>query len=136
MQALHTLFITTGLLAIFFIGLSITVIVNRFKFRLAIGHGQHPPLEAAMRAHANFAEYVPLILTMLYFMTLFDSQPFFFTGLCIWLFLARLSHAYGLLVMEQSSRYSLLPRRIGMLSTFLIILWCAISLMMTGFKAV
>ena len=56
---------TAILLALLFIRLAFAVIKKRRQHKVALGTGQYPDLEAAIRAHGNFAEYVPLALALL-----------------------------------------------------------------------
>lgn len=57
---------TTALvLAVLYIRLAFAVIKKRRQHKVALGTGQQPDLEAAIRAHGNFAEYVPLALVLL-----------------------------------------------------------------------
>jgi len=55
-----------GLLAILFFALSIRVVAVRG--RVSLGDGGDPVVLRRMRGHANFAEYVPLILLMMAFL--------------------------------------------------------------------
>src|ERR1043165_2979942 len=52
-----------GLLAIIFFALSMRVVAVRG--RVSLGDGGDPTVLRRMRGHANFAEYVPLILLMM-----------------------------------------------------------------------
>ncbi|MGG5810808.1 MAPEG family protein [Falsiroseomonas sp. CW058] len=54
-----------GVLAFGFLWLSVRVIKARRVYRVALGTGQHRLVERAVRAHGNFAEYVPLALLVL-----------------------------------------------------------------------
>ena len=54
-----------SILALMFIKLSFHVIGFRRKNRVSIGSGGVDELERAMRAHGNFAEYVPLGLFLM-----------------------------------------------------------------------
>jgi uncharacterized protein len=66
MTLLVPLTATTALvLAVLFIRLAFAVIKKRRQHKVALGSGQYPDLEAAIRAHGNFAEYVPLALVLL-----------------------------------------------------------------------
>jgi uncharacterized membrane protein YecN with MAPEG domain len=56
---------TAMVMALFFVKLAFGVIKKRQLHRVALGAGQHADLEAAIRAHGNFAEYVPLALLLL-----------------------------------------------------------------------
>ena len=52
-------------LAFLYIALAINVIRLRFKHRVSLGAGEVPKLERAIRAHGNFAEYVPFALLLI-----------------------------------------------------------------------
>ena len=52
-----------GLLAFIFLALSARVVAVRG--RVSLGDGGDPEVLRRMRGHANFAEYVPLILVMM-----------------------------------------------------------------------
>jgi uncharacterized protein len=54
-----------ALLAPVCLWLSMRVIGQRRRARIAIGTGGDPALERAMRAQANFAEYVPFALVLM-----------------------------------------------------------------------
>ena len=57
--------LTASALSVLYIRLAFGVIALRRKHGVRLGTGQHDDLEAAVRAHANFAEYVPLTLLMI-----------------------------------------------------------------------
>ena len=54
-----------GLLGLLFLLLSFWVVKRRAQFRVMIGEGEAPEMLAAIRAHGNFAEYVPLTLLLM-----------------------------------------------------------------------
>ncbi|NVJ69598.1 MAG: MAPEG family protein [Alphaproteobacteria bacterium] len=56
--------ITASFLGLLFFYLSYGVVKNRFRAKVSIGSGGDEGLENAIRAHANFAEYVPLVLVL------------------------------------------------------------------------
>lgn len=56
---------TASVCAFMFVALSARVVRDRFRHRVALGDGGKPELIADIRAHANFAEYVPLALILL-----------------------------------------------------------------------
>ena len=85
-----------ALLAILFLVLSARVINWRRAHRVEFEHGGDLELRRRIRAHANFAEYVPLTLVV---MGLAESMspPNILVHLCGVLLLAgRLLHAYGI----------------------------------------
>ena len=59
--------------ALVFVRLALTVIKLRRSNKVALGSGGVPELEGAIRAHGNFAEYVPLGLIL---MGLLESYHF------------------------------------------------------------
>lgn len=61
----HITLIYAGLLGLLFLGLSFWVVKRRAQFGVMIGQGEAPELLAAIRAHGNFAEYVPLTLLLM-----------------------------------------------------------------------
>lgn len=85
-----------SLLAVLYLGLAAQVIRARYRTKTALGSGGNPGLERAIRAHANFAEYVPLALILL---TLAELQ-----GAVAWLLhlsgavllTGRALHGYGI----------------------------------------
>ncbi len=84
-----------ALLAILFLVLSARVIIWRQSSRVEFEHGGDLELRRRIRAHANFAEYVPLTLVV---MGLAESMspPDIVIHLCGVLLLGgRLLHAYG-----------------------------------------
>ena len=62
------------ILGLLFIALSVRTIRMRRKHRVAVGDGNNSELRRAMRVHANFAEYVPLALLLIFFVEL-DGTP-------------------------------------------------------------
>ena len=57
--------IYASLLAFIFVRLSTNVIKLRRQYKISLGHKNHKDLEQAIRAHANFIEYVPFGLILL-----------------------------------------------------------------------
>lgn len=54
-----------AVLALIYIKLSKNVIKLRRKYNVVSGYGKHKDLDQAIRAHANFNEYVPIGLILL-----------------------------------------------------------------------
>lgn len=54
-----------GILGLVYLVLTVNVIRYRFSLKVNLGDGGHEPLNLAIRAHANFAEYVPLTLLLI-----------------------------------------------------------------------
>ncbi|GAB4194195.1 MAG: MAPEG family protein [Wenzhouxiangellaceae bacterium] len=115
----------TALLGLFYLLLSYRVVKQRRTLKVGLGAGGHEALQQAVRAHANFAEYVPLALLILF---LLESS-----GLPNWslylygsiLTIARFLHGQGL---GRSGGYSF-GRFHGTLATWLLILTGSITLL-------
>jgi uncharacterized membrane protein YecN with MAPEG domain len=83
-----------GILAMLFLVLSARVVAVRS--RVSLGDGGDPLVLRRMRGHANFAEYVPLILVMMAMLELGHASIYVLHGLGIALVTARLLHGYAL----------------------------------------
>lgn len=111
-----------GILALMFIFLSVNVIRNRFKHKVGLGSGESKELEAAIRIHGNFSEYIPLgiILMAIYELNGGDSTTLHVIGSAI--VIGRIGHFIGL----SKSRGTSLPRVIGTLTVFISFLVLAV----------
>lgn len=107
-----------ALLALIFVGLSIRTIRLRRRYRVGVGDGNHAELQRAARVHANFAEYVPLALLLVYFAETSGGPLPLIHALAIALFCGRLLHAYGVSQVRENYRY----RTAGMVLTFSVII--------------
>lgn len=107
-----------ALFALFYIVLSIGVIRLRLASGISHGSGDQIELEHAVRAHANFAEYVPLALLLLWSLETisYDSTLAFILG-CV-LLVGRISHVIGV---RDPQRFMLM-RKIGIVATFAVLL--------------
>ncbi len=63
---------------------------------ISVGDGGNPELLLAMRRHANFVEYVPLLLVMFAALELGGASAGLLHGLGLALVVARICHAVGL----------------------------------------
>lgn len=93
----HITLVYGGALALWFFILSVRVIQGRFGAGSpSLGDGGNPAMLRRIRAHANFAEYVPLVLVLMGFLEI--------SGVAAWglhligaaLLLGRLLHGYAL----------------------------------------
>lgn len=105
-----------GLLAILFVGLSLRVIGGRHRAGLSLGEGDRALLRR-IRAHANFAEYVPLALILLGLAEGLGTPRWILHGLGLGLLAGRLAHAWGVSGEPEDLRF----RMAGMASTFTVI---------------
>jgi len=110
-----------GVLTLIYLVLAIHIIRLRWKYRVGLGTGEAEELNVAVRIHGNFIEYVPLALILFAMMEVQNASLALLHGLGIALVVARLCHAVGL---TRSVGVSL-PRTIGVLTTFAVLLLSA-----------
>jgi uncharacterized protein len=84
-----------GLLALLLVVLSVRVIQLRYRHKTEIGDGGVPELHRAIRAHANFIEYVPIALLLILMADLVGHQKWVVHLLGIALIVGRVAHALG-----------------------------------------
>jgi hypothetical protein len=114
-----------ALLGLLFILLSLRTIRLRRRYHVAIGDGRNTLLQRAMRVNANFAEYVPLTLLLIYFVELHDGPRLHVHALGIALLCGRLLHAWGVSHAQENLRY----RSVGMMLTFSVMLVACILIL-------
>lgn len=85
-----------ALLGCMFAALSLRTVRTRRRLRIALGDAGDSQMQRTVRIHANFAEYVPLCLTLIYFSEVQGAPAWLLHALGSLLVFARLSHAYGL----------------------------------------
>ncbi len=100
-------------LAFIFLALSINTIVLRYKYQSRIGTSEHKSLEYAARGHANFAEYTPFALILIYAIHTMEGPNYLLHILLSSLVIGRAFHAYCFGI-----KHNFLMRRMGMLLTF------------------
>ena len=107
-----------ALFALLFIALSVRTLRLRRSARIAVGDGDNPRLLRAMRAHANFAEYVPLTLLLLYFVeTQVGAGSILIHVAAGLLLVGRIIHALGISRVAEDTRF----RVAGMALTFTVL---------------
>ena len=116
-----------GILAILFFVLSMRV-VNMRGHGASLGDGGNPLLLRRIRAHGNFAEYVPFILLMMGFLELSKFSIYLLHALGIALVVARLLHGYALSFTEKFK----FGRFWGTALTFTLILVCGVLCLYQG----
>lgn len=103
-----------ALLAVIFILLSFNVIRLRLGNKIGLGDGNHHELQKAIRVHANFAEYVPFALLMIFLCEYTGSSIYILHAMGVTLLLARILHGWGLTKTSVNS----FQRTWGVLLTF------------------
>ena len=117
--------IYAAILSFIFVTISVRTILIRRKLQIAIGDGDQPLLARAARVHANFAEYVPLSLILIYFLETCSVSKLWIHLLCITLVIGRVTHALGVSQAKENYRY----RVTGMALTFTAILSASLGLL-------
>jgi len=92
---MRVVFLYASLLALLFVALSVRTLLLRRRLRIGIGDGGDPRMLGAMRAHANFAEYVPLGLLLLFFAEAAGTTGPLVHALGASVLAGRVSHAFG-----------------------------------------
>ncbi|HEV2865901.1 MAG TPA: MAPEG family protein [Allosphingosinicella sp.] len=85
-----------GAAAILHVWLSIRVSRLRRQHHISIGDNDNMAVRTRMRAHANFAENVPIMLVLLAAIELGTGGSLWLWGAAILFILARIAHAFGM----------------------------------------
>ena len=110
-----------GLFTLYFVRLAFGVIRLRKSNRVALGSGGHSDLEAAIRIHGNFAEYIPLGLLLLALLESHQAHPLLLALLGCTLGLGRFFHAQALRNADLKQRVRGMQFTFGTLSTLAIL---------------
>jgi uncharacterized membrane protein YecN with MAPEG domain len=135
MQDTHVLILTTGILGVIFFALTIWVVTYRNKTKLMLGDGtgtglpDAQGLQIAVRAHANFAEYVPMILIILACLAHEGARSTFFLVLCGALVLGRILHPIGIRTLKPN-----VPRAVGAMLTWAVLIISSIAAIVLAFS--
>jgi uncharacterized membrane protein YecN with MAPEG domain len=121
----HATALWTGLHLILLLVLSLLVVRQRRKHKVALGDGGVPELAQAIRAFGNATEYVPSALIGLAVLAIVEASPLtiHITGLV--LFAGRVLHAVGL----SRSGAATFPRALGILFTWLAYVFAGAALL-------
>lgn len=117
-----------GLLGLIYLVLTFFTIKGRFKHQVSLGHGDNKDMEKRIRMHANFAEYVPIAILLIFLSEMGNMSSMLIHAMGIVLIVGRTLHAVGL--------YGLLKgnsRPIGMVMTVAVIAVASISSVMAYF---
>ena len=114
-----------ALLALLYLRLSFAVIRHRRRSQIAIGTKGDVHLERAARVQANFSEYTPIVLLLIYFIEATGYPGWAVHSCGLVLLAARAVHAHGLAQEREDLRF----RVTGMVGTFLVLLVSAALLL-------
>ena len=114
-----------GILALLYLVLGLQVSRLRRGHRVLFGDGDNIKLRSAIRAHANFAEYVPIIVLMVAMLEMSGMPALRVHLLMGALLVARLLHPLGMYVGPRSMQFQIY-RVGGIVLTWLVVLAAAI----------
>ena len=114
-----------ALFGVFYVLLAGNVIRLRISGKVAYGDGGNRDLIKAIRTHANFAEYVPFTLLLLWFVESMTFSTTFVFWLGVILLLGRVLHVLGMAY----PRSLMFCRQIGMVLTLCVILAASVQLL-------
>ena len=112
--------VCSAILVILYFALALNVSLTRRRTSTGVGTGDDPsgPLNKAVRAHGNAAEYIPIFVVLfLYF--LMSGAGGWITWVVVIVTVSRVLHALGMLMTESFNRAPHPLRAIGALGTYL-----------------
>jgi uncharacterized membrane protein YecN with MAPEG domain len=119
----------TAILGLIFAVLSAWVIAGRFKLQILHGDGGVDAMNRRMRAHGNFAEYVPLTLLIIGLLEASGGSRAIVRILLIVLTVARAMHPFGMVAPANSvQQYAF--RATSVIATLTILAAAAILLLL------
>ncbi len=118
-----------GALAILYICLSLAVIGIRRREQIGFGSGGNERLARRVRGHANFSEYVPFVILLLFMVEVTQDQPGIWWYLAmIFLPLGRLLHAVAFF----GSKHRVGPRTLGTVLTITSLSFASLECLIIG----
>ena len=110
------------LLIALYIALSVSVIKHRIRAQSALGDAGDVELQQRIRAHGNFAEYVPLFVIAMALAEMQGLNGYAVNFICTWFVIGRFCHAHSFLNVEKfegkALKTSMKFRQAGMMLTF------------------
>ena len=117
-----------ALLALLFAGLSLVVVAQRARKNVPFGDADDDALRRAVRAHGNFAEWVPIALLLCAALEMRGADASLMHGLLGALLAARIAHPVAFASPVDTIVYRL-GRIFGALTTFLVVVVAAVLLL-------
>ncbi len=118
-----------SLLAFLYLYLTAKVISQRYSKKIGMGHNNDPVLQARIRAHGNFIEYVPFGLFLMGLTEWNGVQIPVMHVLGCMLLAGRVSHMFSLIGPFAAGPHRVKLRSAGMVLTILMIAACALVLL-------
>ena len=120
-----------GILALLYIVLGLQVSRLRRGNKVLFGDGGNIKLRSAIRAHANFVEYVPIIVLMVALLEMSGTAAAGVHLLMAALLVARLVHPLGMYVGPRTLQFQIC--RVGGILLTLLVMLCASLLLLWRF---
>ena len=124
MTALDVAGFWSGLLLFVLIALSVNVVVSRNRHRVLLGDGGVEPMNVAVRAFGNAAEYIPIGIGAMILMALLGAPVWVMHVVGALLFLGRSVHPFGLSTVGRPKP----ARLVGMVLTYAALVTAAVDL--------
>ena len=122
-----------AVLALLYVGLSIQVIRLRRKNLAGFGDAGNAQLRGAIRAHAHFAEYVPIIALMVAMLEVSGLPAMAVHGLMGALLVSRLLHPLGMYAKPNTLQFRI-GRVGGITITLGLLVACAVMILLRGWR--
>jgi uncharacterized protein len=120
-----------AILSLLYAALSLAIVRLRRRNRVAFGDGGHSRLRGAIRAHAHFAEYVPIIAIMASVLEMSGLPTIQMHVLMGALLIGRLLHPFGMYAGPQTLQFRFF-RVGGMVITTLVMITCSLLILVRG----
>jgi uncharacterized membrane protein YecN with MAPEG domain len=117
-----------AVLALLYAALGLQVVYLRRRNQAGFGDGGNKELRSAIRAHAHFAEYVPIIVLMVAMLEISGLPAIRVNLLMGALLVARLLHPLGMYATPQTLRFRIF-RIGGMTITISVMVVCAVLIL-------
>lgn len=114
--------LTASFISFLFIIISLKIIKLRHRYKVSIGSSGNEQLEMTIRAHGNFAEYVPIALLLMLCAEANQTNVMVLCILAFSLILGRFFHAYAFVFNKSHFKF----RVSGMILTFSTIIFLAV----------
>jgi uncharacterized membrane protein YecN with MAPEG domain len=121
----HAAALWAGLHIVLLLVLSLLVVRQRRKHKVALGDEGVPELAQAIRAFGNATEYVPAALIGIVVLALVQAPPLVIHVAGFGLFVGRVTHAVGL----SASGGTSFPRAIGIVLTWVAYVFLGVALL-------
>lgn len=119
---------TAALLALLLLFLAILTVRQRLRLKAAFGDAEDAALIAASRSHGNLAEHAPIVLIMLGLLEYAQANATLLMVIAGVFVVGRIAHAIGLHTASEPGK-SPIPRQIGVVFTWLVMLGLAVLLL-------